>query len=59
MTDAEIKALYGRRIQAMQRRPSFGRGVGRARIRIGAGFACQVEHLLRRLRAVDSKYQQL
>ena len=50
---AELKALFDRKARAMTRRPAFGRGVGQARIRLGEGLACEVEHLDRQLLLVD------
>ena len=44
MTTHEIKELFDRKASAMTRRPAFGRGSGHARIRLGEGLACDVEH---------------
>jgi uncharacterized OsmC-like protein len=44
MNAADIKELLDRRARAMVRRPAFGRGSGQARIRLGEGFTCEVEH---------------
>jgi uncharacterized OsmC-like protein len=44
MNATDIKELYGRKASAMTRRPSFARGYGQARIRLGDGFRCEVEH---------------
>lgn len=44
MNTAEIKELYSRKASAMTRRPVFARGHGQARIRLGEGLACDVEH---------------
>jgi uncharacterized OsmC-like protein len=44
MNANDIKELYDRRASAMTRRPAFGRGSGQARVRMGRGFACEVEH---------------
>jgi uncharacterized OsmC-like protein len=44
MKSAELKALFDRKARAMARRPVFGKGSGQARVRLGAGFACDVEH---------------
>jgi uncharacterized OsmC-like protein len=41
---ADLKALFERKTRALARRPTFGRGTGQARIRLGAGLACDVEH---------------
>jgi uncharacterized OsmC-like protein len=41
---AELKALFDRKARAMTRRPAFGRSTGQARIRLGEGLACDVEH---------------
>jgi len=40
----ELKALFDRKARAMARRPAFGRGAAQARIRLGEGLACDVEH---------------
>ena len=50
MTTHEIKELFDRKASAMSRRPTFGRGSGHARIRLGAGLACDVEHTDRMIR---------
>jgi uncharacterized OsmC-like protein len=44
MKSADIKALFDRMERAMARRPAFARGSGQALIRLGTGFACDVEH---------------
>lgn len=44
MNLAGLKEIYARRARAMARRPRFGRGVDRARVSLGEGFACQIEH---------------
>jgi len=49
---AELKAMFERKARAMARRPAFGHGTGQARIRLGDGLACDVEHPDRKL-AVD------
>ena len=49
MNLAELKALFDRKARAMARRPAFGRGASQARIRLGEGLACDVEHPDRRL----------
>jgi uncharacterized OsmC-like protein len=43
MTPAELKELYTRQTAAMTRRPGFAKGSGEARVRLGAGMACDVE----------------
>jgi uncharacterized OsmC-like protein len=40
----DLKALFERKARAIARRPAFGRGAGQARIRLGQGLACDVEH---------------
>src|SRR4029077_11125250 len=50
---ADLKELHDRRARAMVRRPAFGRSSGQARIRLGGGGSCEVEHEDRTLR-VDS-----
>jgi len=45
-----LRALYERKASAMTRRPGFGRGSGHARVRMGAGYACDVEHEDRSMR---------
>ena len=49
MKAAELKAMFERKARAMARRPAFGHGTGQARIRLGDGFVCDVEHLDRKL----------
>ncbi|HEY8925160.1 MAG TPA: OsmC family protein [Polyangia bacterium] len=49
MKPAELKAMFERRVRAMVRRPAFGHGTGQARIRLGDGLACDVEHPERQL----------
>jgi uncharacterized OsmC-like protein len=44
MSATDIKDIYDRKASAMRRRPAFARGSGQARIRLGAGFACDVHH---------------
>src|SRR4051812_7367088 len=44
MSPAELKELLDRRASAMARRPFFGRATGQARVRLGDGFACEIEH---------------
>jgi len=44
MNHAEIKELFDRRASAMTRRPAIGRASGHARVRLGQGFTCEVEH---------------
>lgn len=44
MNSSDIKELYDRKARAMTRRPAFGRGAAQAQVRMGAGFACAVEH---------------
>jgi uncharacterized OsmC-like protein len=41
---AALKALFDRKARAMSRRPALGRGTAQARIRLGEGLACDVEH---------------
>lgn len=41
---AELKALFERKARVMARRPAFGRGSAQARISLGDGLACDVEH---------------
>jgi len=45
-----LRALYERKASAMTRRPGFARGSGHARVRMGAGYACDVEHEDRSMR---------
>jgi uncharacterized OsmC-like protein len=47
---ASLKALFDRKARAMIRRPALGRGTAQARIRLGDGLACDVEHRDRTLR---------
>jgi uncharacterized OsmC-like protein len=51
MNSAQIKELFGRKASAMTRRPAFARGTGQARISMGAGFRCDVDHGDRTVRA--------
>ena len=51
MTAAELKDLYERKASAMVRRPGFARSSGQARVRMGAGFACEIDHGDRTTRA--------
>lgn len=45
----DLKALFDRKARALARRPALGRGTGQARIRLGDGLACDVEHQDRKL----------
>ncbi|HVR61318.1 MAG TPA: OsmC family protein [Polyangia bacterium] len=49
MKIVELKALFERKARAMARRPVFGRGTAQARIQLGDGLACDVEHPERKL----------
>jgi uncharacterized OsmC-like protein len=44
MTPPEIRELYARKAAAMARRPAFARATGAARVKLGDGVLCQVEH---------------
>lgn len=44
MKPAELKAMFERKARAMARRPALGYGTAQARIRLGDGLACDVEH---------------
>jgi uncharacterized OsmC-like protein len=46
---ALLKALFERKARAIARRPAFARSVGQARIHLGNGLACDVEHEDRKL----------
>src|SRR5215831_6404280 len=46
---ADLKALFDRKARVMARRPAFGRGSAQARICLGEGLACDVEHQDRKL----------
>lgn len=51
MAPSAIKALYERWANVMRRRPTLGRASGHARVRMGEGYACQVEWSESSLRA--------
>ena len=51
MNLAGLKEIYARRARAMTRRPAFARGAERARVHLGEGFGCDIEHDDRMLRA--------
>lgn len=44
MNSAELKDLYERKAGVMLRRPGFAQSSGQARVRMGASFACEIEH---------------
>jgi len=46
---SDLKALFDRKARVMARRPAFARGTAQARISLGEGLACDVEHQERRL----------
>jgi uncharacterized OsmC-like protein len=44
MNAADLKELFDRKASAMTRRPAFARGSSQARVRLGEGLTCDVEH---------------